>query len=396
MNTTLIGRERQLATMEQLIAATVASQPTPHTLLISGEAGIGKSSLLAALRERVIPDWTVLEGACFEPYQAEPYAPIVDMLGRHRTNPRIARHIGALEPSNGLALLPGIARLGTFNQANWPATDFAQNQRRILKDLSDLFARLAADGPLLISIEDLHWSDAATLTFLPILAHTIANLPALLAVTYRTDETGPSLAAMLAELDRRRLALEIALPRLTRADVGALARKTRGIESPTDAAFLDTIYELTDGNPFFVEELVLALPTDQVAVRSTGAMPIPRSIREAVSRRANQLSPGARDLLTLAAVLGRRFDFDILLHVTGSDETNLLTQVKELIAARLIVEETDERLAFRHALTCAAVYADLLARERRLLHRRLGEVLEPNVGEAQAADLARHFLLGGA
>lgn len=392
MHTTLIGRSHQLAAAERLLDAAASAQPAPHTLIVSGEAGIGKSRLVAALRERAGPGWKVLESACFEPYRDAPFAPIVDLLSRRYAGPVAGWLAAALDAAPEVqALLPGLARPAAPAPASAPADAAAQNQRHLLAGLSALFARLAADGPLLLCIEDLHWSDAATLQFLPILAHTLADLPALLVLTYRTDEVDAPLGAMLSALDRRRLAKEIGLSRLSRGEVAELLARTRG--APVAPPLLDTLYKLTEGNPFFVEEVAMALPATLADEGDPLAVPIPRSVQETVRQRSARLSPSARQLLTLAAALGRGFSFAVLQHVTGRDEALLVEDLKELIGAHLIVEEGADAFAFRHALACAAIYGGLLARERRALHRQLGEALESLLGEAHAADLARHFLL---
>jgi predicted ATPase len=122
---------------------------------------------------------------------------------------------------------------------------------------------------------------------------------------------------------------------------------------------------------------------------------VPRSIQDAVQQRTDQLSDSARRVLTLAAVAGRRFDFALLQELTQHDEQHLLQLIKELIAAQLVVEESAEQFAFRHALTRQAIYADLLVRERKALHRRIADTLErlyASVLDAHLADLAYHFL----
>jgi predicted ATPase len=126
---------------------------------------------------------------------------------------------------------------------------------------------------------------------------------------------------------------------------------------------------------------------------------IPRSVQDAVQQRTDRLGENARQVLILAAVAGRRFDFALLQHLTRQDEGQLLQSMKELIAAQLVVEESEEQFAFRHALTRQAVYAELLVRERRALHRSIAETIERLYApalEAHLADLAYHFYEAGA
>ncbi|GAB4424173.1 MAG: hypothetical protein OHK0015_02660 [Chloroflexi bacterium OHK40] len=395
------GREEQLATLERMLTGVAAGTPGPHTLLISGEAGIGKSRLLGALLARAAASWRTLIAACQEPYQSEPYAPLVD-LTTHALRALDTEMRQALLGPNAatLAMLPGLEQLAAPGGAA-ADPESAPSRRRLFRALCELFVGLCADQPLLLAIEDVHWCDAATLSFLPVLAEALAGQPAVLVLTYKSDETPPLLAAALADLDRRRLAVELSLPPLSRTEVHALLRALFGTERPLPALLLDTLYGLSDGNPFFVEEIAIGmLASGPVGpdggawlARSAADVPIPRTVQEAVRRRCAELSPAAHEVLTIAAVLGRRFSFAILHQATGHDEGALLTLLKELIGARLITEESAEQFAFRHALVRAAIYNGLLLRERRLLHRRLAEAL------AQAAsypgDLAHHFAEAG-
>jgi DNA-binding CsgD family transcriptional regulator len=173
---------------------------------------------------------------------------------------------------------------------------------------------------------------------------------------------------------------------------------------------VDAIHELAEGNPFRTEELVGALvaageahpdagPTGEGGVWRWNARPVhewrlPRSLYEAVRERLAGVGPAARELLTLAAVVGRRFDFELLQQLAQVDEGTLLALVKELVAARLVIEESPDRFAFRHALTRQAVYGELLARERLALHRTVAEISEQKYADAldqHVDDLAYHF-----
>src|SRR5262249_12282949 len=157
------------------------------------------------------------------------------------------------------------------------------------------------------------------------------------------------------------------------AGVDAMLGALLDLPTPATAEFRAALYALTEGNPFFVEEVVRALVAAGEITRTgvgwerrpLAELRVPRSVQDAVQRRGRALGAPARRVLSLAAVLGRRFDFALLRELTGLGEAGLLTRVKELIAAQLVVEESADRFAFRHALTRQAVYAGLLARERR-------------------------------
>jgi DNA-binding NarL/FixJ family response regulator len=303
-------------------------------------------------------------------------------------------------------LLP--ERTETLPHAQPPAIDTAQDQRQLTHALVRCLALLGAHGALdqstirCLIVEDLHWSDDASLAVLLALARHIRSHRIVLLLTYRSDEVSPELAGFLAALDRERLATEIRLPRLTRADVATMIDSIVGAQRRLPEQLIASIYGVTEGNPFFVEEMLKSLLTAGelvVAGNTWDAKPfadlrLPRSVQLAVQRRLKQVSPEAREILTLAAIAGRRFDFDLLQAVTGRDEKELVQLIKQLIAAQLVVEESADVFAFRHALTRAAVEADLLARERRILHRTIADALErraADTSDRHLADLAEHY-----
>jgi predicted ATPase len=231
---------------------------------------------------------------------------------------------------------------------------------------------LATKQPVLLIIEDVHWSDDTSLDFLHYLARRCTAHPLLLLVTYRSEEVLSSLSKWLTQLDRERLTQELRLARLTRNDVSAmlyaifaLRRSVFTVPPLVQGDLLDAMYTLTEGNPFFIEELLKSLIEAGDIVYEHGRwerkelreLHIPRSVQEAVELRTDHLSDGARQVLHLAAVAGRHFDFALLQTLTHHDEAQLLQLLKELIAAQLVVEESQEQFAFRHALTRQAVYA---------------------------------------
>jgi DNA-binding NarL/FixJ family response regulator/Tfp pilus assembly protein PilF len=212
---------------------------------------------------------------------------------------------------------------------------------------------------------------------------------------------------MLAELDRERLATEVAIPRLNIAQLDHMLRSMFGLKRPVRAELLDSIFSLTGGNPYSVEEVLRSIAPDGDISRVESALdqvplssvPVPRSIRDSVQRRLKQVSPAAKQVVSLAAVAGINFDFSLLQTLTGLDEDELLGVIKELIDVQILVEESADSFAFRSALTRHAVYGSLLARERRTLHRRIGDAIESNGADELSShlpDLAYHFFEAGA
>ena len=232
------------------------------------------------------------------------------------------------------------------------------------------------------------------------MARRVAEQPVALVLTFRSDEVTPPLERLLVEIDRTRNAIEVGLRRFSAAQLSTmLGAIFEG--APPGAGFAETIYELTDGNPFFVEEVLKAMVSaGEVARRADGAWharPLarvqpPRTAVEAVRRRLSALTVPARDVASAAALAGRRFDFTLLQTITGHDERALLTFIRELIAAQLVTEESPDRFAFRHALTREAILGELLARERAALHRSVANALQQLGGaaDAQIEPLAYH------
>jgi DNA-binding NarL/FixJ family response regulator len=402
----LIGRTAQLDALERRIA--LARDGQGQVALIAGDAGVGKSRLVAEARARAVEqEFAVFQGHCFEPDRALPYAPLLDLLRAFLATHLVDEIADALGPSAAeiAKLLPELADI--LPDAI-PTLTLApeQEKRRCFLALTQFFTRFAARQPLLVIIEDLHWSDDTSLEWLLIFARRVVSAPTVLVLTYRGDELHAGLAHLLASLDRERLADEIRLRPLNKAEVDALLQVIFDQRRPIRADFLSALYMLTEGNPFFIEEILKSLIAagdifyahGQWDRKPLGELNIPRTIQIAVRQRADQLHQDAKRVLMLAAVVGRRFDFDLLQRLTSHDETTLLELIKSLIAAQLVVEESAETFAFRHALTREALYSDLLARERRTLHGAIAAALElvtqARASEARdlgVADLAYHF-----
>jgi DNA-binding CsgD family transcriptional regulator len=287
-----------------------------------------------------------------------------------------------------------------------PSLEPEQEKRRLFEALTRWFTGLATKQPILLVIEDVHWSDDTSLEWLHYLARRCAAHPLLLMVTYRSEEVGSTLSQWLTQLDRERLAQELLLERLSRSDLETMLRAIFALPHSRQIELPDRLYTLTEGNPFFIEEILKSLVTAGEIFYEDGTwnrrplneLHIPRSLHDALQQRTHELSESAKQVLRLAAIAGRRFDFALLQQLTQYDEQQLLTLMKELMAAQLVVEESEERFAFRHALTREAVYADLLVRERKKLHDTIAETMErlyATTYDAHLAELAYHFYEAG-
>lgn len=402
----LVGRERYLDALAPVFDGVRTG--TGRIIAISGEAGLGKSRLVGATKERILAlagegGVRMMQGHCFEPDSSMPYAPFIDMLrtciATHEIDeirdclgvdgPELAKLVPEL-----VALVPGLV-------IPVPG-DPEQEKRRILHAFCQFIGRVAERGPLVMVIEDMHWSDDISLELLGQLARRIRTQPVLIVITFRSDEVQPPLRQLLAHLDREHVLLDWPLARLGTQDVQLMMQAIFELDAPIRAEFLDTIYSLTEGNPFFIEEVLKSMVSAGDIFYADGAwdrkpieqLEIPRSIQAAVQARTAHLSPEAGRTLGIAAVAGRRFDFDLLQLMLASDEAALLRVMKELVGAQLVTEESADHFSFRHALTQQTIYMGMLGRERRALHRDIAaalRTLSKQSVDARLPELAHHF-----
>ncbi len=411
----LIGRTSELAVLHLLLER--AKSDRGQVVLLGGEAGVGKSRLVAEVKITATGQgFKLVQGNCFEADRASPYAPFLDLLRSFFANfSSLTKSHDLLPFAEELSqVLPDMIPLISDSPPHLHpfSLDPQQAQRRLFALMLHFFTTQATPHPLLFIMEDLHWSDETSLDLLAYLARRCTHLPILFVLTYRSDEVSPELRHFLAALDREHLAQDFSLQRLTRAEVEAMLQAIFAMHQAVPTGLLESLYQLTEGNPFFIEEVLKSLIVtgeitgkggvwERTPLFGTHIHPpsIPRSVHDAVYQRTRQLSVLARQVLTLAAVAGRRFDLTIVQQVMHADESHLLTLMKELVAAQLVIEEAADQFSFRHALTRQAIYSELLAGERRTLHRTIAEAIEQraltsSILDAQLVDLAYHFYAG--
>ncbi|MEP6731446.1 MAG: AAA family ATPase [bacterium] len=403
---TLIGRDGALSTASHALDRALGAHG--GSLIVSGEAGIGKSRLVRAMVEQARTlGFVTLEGACFEADRAHPYAPLLDLVRvlSTTTSPTVAAHYFAPAADELVTFFPELSSVFPDAQPH-EVLDPESGRRRLFGAFEQAMIALGRVQPLLLVVEDVHWSDDATLDLLLHLGRRIGAQRIVVVLTFRSDEVGPRLARLLADCDRARCASQLILHPLSAPDVSAMLQAIFGPTAALDTSFVNGLHALTEGNPFFVEEVLKGLVLSGDVVNADGrwrARPlehvkVPRTASEAVGRRLAGLSPVARDIASVAAVAGRRFDFALLKALTQHDETQLLAFVKELIEAQLVVEESADRFAFRHALTRETIRAQLLTRERVAMHRAIAQALEqqPSASGRDAEDaLAYHSFEAG-
>lgn len=379
----LIGRETELGQLDALLRESLTGQG--RTALISGEAGVGKTSVIRHFLQRARNQHArVLWGECTEIDARRPFGPFMD----------IAR------ATNRVAALPIAARDARIGEPH---------RYQLHAAFTTLFADLAHERPTIVVIEDLHWADEASLELFPHLSRKLRDAPLLLIGTYRSDELHRRhpLRLVLAELNRMRVADDIALRRLSEDEVADFLREAMQLDRSPTPEFRRAIFETCDGNPLFMEEVLRALVErgdidyrdgSWRRTKEVADIPIPDTLRDAILGRFRTLAEDAQSVLFHGAVIGQRFDFDLLLRVTGLDEAVMTGALRAGVEAQLVVERTEdgrlENYAFRHALTRKSILLELLRPERRRIHAVVGAAIESRAGvdaAAHAEELAYHF-----
>src|SRR5215813_2082485 len=408
-----VGRTHELAVLHEALEQSFAGHG--RTVLLSGEPGIGKTRLtteLAAFAQQQHAH--VWVGRCHEGDGAPPYWPWTQILRSYLTGwdtDTVRAELGAgaadiaqVMPEVGmrLALQPTAAGL-----------DAEQARFRFFDSLTTFFLTAARRQPLVLIVDDLHWADTPSLLLLQFVAREIASAPVLMVGTYRDLALGRAhpLSQALGELVRTPDSQSLHLQGLSEADVAQVLAHSRLTRS---AALVTALHQRTEGNPFFLTEVVQLLAVE--GPQSTGgdqdaalAFPIPQSVQAAIGRRLHPLSADCQHLLQMAAVLGREFGVETLAvvgHQIGINaaEDRLLELLEEAVALRVILEVPSAvgRYSFSHALIRETLYEELSALRRVRLHQQIAAILEHRYGSpaeaaalphagAALAELAYHF-----
>jgi DNA-binding SARP family transcriptional activator len=387
----LIGRSSELATLGN--AFEEARWGRGRVIAIVGEAGVGKSRLVAELaRTAAEHDARVLVGRCYESEQILPFGAWIDALRAGHVVPDDAALV-ALEPAwraELARLFPEIAVAGLPAASN--------DARRLFESIMRLASALAANGPVLLVLEDLHWADEMTLRLLAILGRRIADQRMLIVTTVREEELqdAAALRRTLEELRREGRVDEVRLSALSAQDTATLVRSlsTVGIGAEALTSLEAQVWRVSAGNPFMVVETVRALG-DAPTLQSS-ALALPERVRDVISARLERLSERGREFADLAAVIGRDFDFALLQRASGGSERDAADGAEELVRRR-VLHGVGERFDFTHDRIREVVYAQILPPRRRLLHREVASAIESlpaeDVGE-QTERLAHHALRG--
>jgi class 3 adenylate cyclase/tetratricopeptide (TPR) repeat protein len=418
----IIGRDREI---QQLSAAAAAAlRGAGRVLVLEGEAGAGKSRIAEELLQRLVissvaepaaddlvPPFEIVIGECQSYDQRTTYAtlrgPLSELLllstwrvGDGDLNQHIADRVRQLAPDleRFAPLLSDVLGIALAESSLTSALSPQQRHDRLQELVVALFCGAATYEPLVVSIEDIHWADSPSLELLGSLAAAAANLALLLVFTYRPDPPIP------APWDELPLTLHLRLPELTPGHSADLLNALLGDQSPTEIL---PLLDRTQGNPFFIEELVRALVSGGVLVhdenfhwhlaRPLAEVALPTSIEGLLIARLDRLDEPRQELVQVASVIGRRFQRPIVEGVYASPP-DLDESLQRLIAIDLIqADQLDRTLAyvFRHALLRDVAYEGILYARRRLLHSRVARRIEEKSHERiddHLSILAWHYL----
>lgn len=376
-NTPYVGRRAEMAELTRMAALIQSGRGT--LVLVSGEAGIGKSRLIS---ESLVPSGLLMLHASGAWAPSVSFSPITRLLRSYL----LQRPVEKLDRPD---LTPHLAKL--IPELGSP--DGGSDRGALLSALEAAFMLIAGRQPTTLVLEDLHTADDATLELLPALAEWCERTPLLVVGSYRTDELprGHLLRRIRLDLRRAGRLRELSLKRLGLEETATLAARILG--RPPAPALAHLLQSRTQGVPFFVEELTTALVgSEQLCMGALGlewpneaTLPIPDTVRDLVLVRTAGLPPSAREALEVASVAGLEFDLDLAVELHRGEHSWAL-----LLDRELLKETTDGRAAFRHAMIREALYAGIPWLRRRQLHRTIAGLLQSR--GAPQSELAAHWL----
>jgi DNA-binding SARP family transcriptional activator/predicted ATPase len=370
--TPLIGRAAELVTLRNALVETRSGRG--RTVVVLGEAGVGKSRLsLELASEALRSSAVVLLGHAYISTKSLPFAPWVDSIRTWG----VVQDIGALD---GLSLpwRQELARLfpELADADVAPASDTGDGMR-LFEAMAQLFTHLATRQPLVLVLEDLHWADATSLRLLAFVARRVQHSPMLIVATGREEELADAaaLSEVLEELDRDRRLTTLHLAPLSREDTVALVHTLTGAVSEDAAVspIADQVWTISEGNPFTIVETVRA--ATEGAPAAMGGVSLPQRVRQVITSRLERVGARSREVVAIAAVVGRAFDFALLQRATGLDPGDTAEAVEELVRRRVLHGVADG-FDFTHDRIRTAVYDSLLGPRRQALHAAVARALE--------------------
>jgi class 3 adenylate cyclase/tetratricopeptide (TPR) repeat protein len=400
-----VGRDDELAELRAAFDETLAGRT--RLVMIVGEPGIGKTRLAEELTTyAALRGAQVCWGRCFEGELGAPYLPFVEAFRayvRERPDDELRAQLSTAAPE--IAMLVSDVRERFPDLPHSPPLEGDAERLRLFEGVTTFLHNAATAQPIMLVLDDLHWADKPSLLLLQYLARNLVRDRVLLVGSYRDVELDRAhpLADAVVTLRRERLYERILLRGLPRDDVKVLIEVIGDQETPDE--FADLVHRETEGNPFFVAEILRHLAETGALQRVDGrwvgtpesvAANLPEGVREVIGRRLDHLSEGCNRMLTVASAMPGGFGVDVVGSVTGIDVDTTLDLLDEALAARVVRERKDARgvYEFTHALIRQTLYGELSTPRRVRLHRQIGQVLEDRYGDhpdAHLPELAHHW-----
>jgi tetratricopeptide (TPR) repeat protein len=388
--------------------ADTALKGEGRMVFIAGEAGVGKTRFVEEICATARGSGAlVLTGRCQDSATALAFGPFLEQMqgcieALDRNEFRLMLGDNAPELAR---LMPQLGQM--YPDIVEPVSLSPEHERRyLLAGIGETLRRGSADRPLVLVFEDLHWADASTCALLEYLANHVQDVPVLLLGSYRSAEVehNESFASLLTNLLRLRLVDDLHLDRFGVQHVGDLVQAYAGTTPPSD--LVDFIHTQTEGNPFFIEETCRYLSESGklrdadgrfVTVAEIGEMKVPRNVLLVIEQRLKRVSEACRQVLSIAAVIGREFNFGVLLEASDENDDGLVDIVEEGLHRALLRDSSTHfhaRFQFAHELIRQSLLTNLSFIRRQRIHQRIAAAIEAVDGE-RIREIGHHLYLGG-
>jgi len=417
--TAFINRENDLAILQGLVKAALDRKG--NLLLIEGEIGIGKTRLVEEIHkwiEESDADIRYLASRCLHHGSGDPYLPFMDALKGYYEHPSewydvTPTLLMRVEDIEGVNISQSPAP--TAGRSKIIDLDHLRQERdRMFENTTQLLINMAAEKPLILFLDDIHWADNPSLHLIQYHARNTKDAGVLIIGAYRPEELRKiegkphPLKEILHRMKREKLISKISLRRLGLPDVEKMITSIFE-RTGLPQGFIDHIYDTTEGNPYFVEEVLRSFMEEKIVdladknwyrTIDTSQIRVPETLKDVIIRRINRLDKDTIKVLRYAALIGRVFDYRVLIRLMGIDEERLLDCLDDLVGAKLIhenLETKEETYKFDNTIISDVACTDLSRSRRRVVHRKIAEIMEKLYEDKTALviyDLARHFYRG--
>ena len=398
----MIGRVSELEDLERWLADAGHEGDSDHRkerlLLLSGDPGVGKTRLLAETAKRAHADGALVLAGRAPEETLVAFQPFLEALGHYIVQAPLDELRATMRQHGAeLARLVPVLRRRLPELRPTDEGDSETERYRLFEAVVGLLGDLSDSSSVLIVIDDLHWADRPTLMLLRHLARSPRPGRLSIVGAYRsTEQSSEGFSAAIANLRHERLLKQIELAGLPERDAARLVGLRVGRAPSAD--FSRALYDETEGNPFFIEEMLRHLQDSGVEVASAGAYDLqrfglPDDVREVILRRLANLGEHTVEAMSVASVIGREFDAALLEDVLGFDEESFLGALEEALRTGLVGESPTApgRYAFSHALIRETLYEGMFTTRRARIHRRVGIALERQGDDRNTNALAHHF-----